>query len=151
MLIPITGEKEKAEAAAFAAAVLPRVHNASADAATTIYDNVKVGASKTNSTAVKSAFESVYDAIGITCADVGGLLNPTDGAYYPGMEPCVGMTDPTNTPGGSNTTETPDGSDPDNTDVEEDSPTPGPSSAPLVAESIGLMFALTMGLMLLQL
>eukprot|EP00569_Conticribra_weissflogii_P017868 CAMPEP_0171447174 /NCGR_PEP_ID=MMETSP0881-20121228/38960_1 /TAXON_ID=67004 /ORGANISM="Thalassiosira weissflogii, Strain CCMP1336" /LENGTH=496 /DNA_ID=CAMNT_0011971581 /DNA_START=163 /DNA_END=1648 /DNA_ORIENTATION=+ len=53
------GEKEAAEGAAFAAAVLPRIHAASPEAAQTIYNNLRVGASSTDSAAVKSAFESV--------------------------------------------------------------------------------------------
>ncbi len=82
------GEKVKAEAAAFAAAVLPRVHAASPAAAETIYDNVSVGAASTDYRAVRSAFESVYPALGISCADVGGFWNEGEKAYFPGMEPC---------------------------------------------------------------
>jgi len=36
---------------------------------------------------VKSAFESVYDDLNLSCEDIGGLLQD-DGNYYPGMEPC---------------------------------------------------------------
>ena len=82
------GEKEAAEGAVFAAAVLPRVHAADANAAQTIYNNMKVGTSGTNFAEVKSAFESVYSDLGITCADIGGLWDEADSAYYPGMEPC---------------------------------------------------------------
>jgi hypothetical protein len=42
--------------------------------------------------AVRSAFESVYPALGISCADVGGFWNDASKAYYPGMEPCVDAT-----------------------------------------------------------
>lgn len=82
-------EKEKAEGAVFAAAVLPRIHAASPAAAKTIYDNMKVGARSTSFRDVKRAFESTYAAIGVTCADVGGYWNEGAGAYYPGMEPCA--------------------------------------------------------------
>jgi hypothetical protein len=82
------GEKEAFEGATFAAAALPRVHAESPSAAKTIYDNVGVGASSTDYKAVKSAFESVYPALGITCADIGGFWNEAEKAYYPGMEPC---------------------------------------------------------------
>mmetsp|Transcript_20680 Transcript_20680/g.43807 ORF Transcript_20680/g.43807 Transcript_20680/m.43807 type:complete len:555 (+) Transcript_20680:69-1733(+) len=81
-------EKEAAEGAAFAAAVLPRIHAASPEAAQTIYNNLRVGASSTDSAAVKSAFESVYPALGITCAEMGGLWNEAEKSYYSGMEPC---------------------------------------------------------------
>jgi hypothetical protein len=83
------GEKEKAEGAAFAAAVLPRIHAANSDAAATIYNNLRVGASSTSFQQVKSAFESVYPQLGINCADIGGLWNEAEKKYYPGMEPCV--------------------------------------------------------------
>ena len=82
------GEKEKAEGAVFAAAVLPRVHAVSPDAAKTIYDNVAVGVASTDYKAVRSAFESVYPDLGISCADVGGFWNEAEKAYFPGMEPC---------------------------------------------------------------
>jgi len=92
-------EKEKAEGAVFAAAVLPKVHAFDADAAKTIYDNMKVGASSTDYAAVKAAFEGVYDDFGITCAQVGGLVQ-SDGSYYEGMEPCVdGSTEEETPPG----------------------------------------------------
>jgi len=82
------GETEKAEGATFAAAVLPRVHAVSPSAATTIYDNMRVGAPTTDFKAVKKAFESVYADIGISCAEIGGLWYEGDDTYYPGMEPC---------------------------------------------------------------
>ena len=83
------GEKEKAEGAAFIAAVLPAVHAASPSAASTIYNNMKVGATSTNASEVKKAFESVYPAMGISCADVGGLWNEAEKNYYAGMAPCA--------------------------------------------------------------
>ena len=82
------GEKEKAEGAVFAAAVLPRIHAADTDAAATIYDNMRVGASSTDHKAVKKAFEKTYEALNIQCSDVGGLLDKTGSAYYDGMAPC---------------------------------------------------------------
>lgn len=84
------GDKEKAEGAVFAAAVLPLVHSCDAAAATTISDNMKINAAepmKDGFTAVKTAFESVYSCLGITCAHVGGLLL-TDSEYYSNAEPC---------------------------------------------------------------
>lgn len=82
------GEKGAAEGAVFAAAVLPRIHAANADAARTIYNNMRVGASSTDHIAVKQAFESVYSDLGINCADIGGLWNDAISAYYDGYEPC---------------------------------------------------------------
>jgi len=38
--------------------------------------------------AVKAAIESVYKCLGMTCADVGGLIE-TGTDYYPGAEPCA--------------------------------------------------------------
>merc|ERR1712160_113079 len=61
------GEKEMAEGAVFAAAVLPRIFAEDEAAAQTIYDSMKVGASATDHKKVKKAFESVYSALGIKC------------------------------------------------------------------------------------
>jgi hypothetical protein len=82
------GEKEAAEGAVFAASVLPRIYAASPQAAQTIYDNMKVDASSTDSAAVKKAFESVYPDLGINCADIGGLWNEATSDYYAGYGPC---------------------------------------------------------------
>jgi len=82
------GETEKAEAATFASGVLPKVHAMDPDAAKIICDNVCVGAESHDFKAVKAAFESVYDKMGITCEDVGGLWNEGTKDYYEGMEPC---------------------------------------------------------------
>jgi len=81
-------EKSMAEGAVFAAAVLPVVHACDADAAKTIADNMKVGATTTDFKAVKKAFESTYKCIGVTCKDVGGLFNTASNDYYGDASPC---------------------------------------------------------------
>jgi len=82
-------EKEKAGGATIAGAVLPRIYAADRDAAATIYQNMKVGATTTNWRAVKQAFEKVYGTIGISCKDVGGLWDGATKDYHQGMHPCV--------------------------------------------------------------
>merc|ERR1712137_1153757 len=94
-------EKEKAEGAVFAAAVLPRVHACSPEDAETIYNNMKVGASSTSFSAVKTAFENNYECMNIDCATVGGLYNDASGEYYPEAGVCMieyPMKTPTATP-----------------------------------------------------
>lgn len=81
------GEKEKAEGATFAAAVLPRIYAANKSAADVIYNNMRVGASSTDFAAVKNAFESVYVDLNVKCSDIGGLLNP-EGGFYADANPC---------------------------------------------------------------
>ena len=98
------GEKEKAEGAVFAAAVLPKVHAVSPKAANVIYENLRVGATDTNYQQVKDAFESVYGQMGIKCGDIGGLWNEAEKAYYPGMSPCVEVTSQESSSGGTNKT-----------------------------------------------
>merc|ERR1712194_961020 len=68
-------DKEQSEGAAFAAGVLPRINSCSPEAAGIVYENMRVGAPSTDHALVKSAVECVYECIGITCADVGGLFN----------------------------------------------------------------------------
>jgi len=80
-------EKEKAEGAVFAAGVLPKVHEYSPEAAETIHSNMGVDATSTSFSTVKKAFESVYKDMGISCSDMGGLLDP-EGNYYAGAKPC---------------------------------------------------------------
>merc|ERR1711862_358741 len=66
--------KQRAEGAVFAASVLPRIHAASPSAAATIDRNMSIMATTTSFSAVKSAFESVYADLGITCRKVGGIV-----------------------------------------------------------------------------
>merc|ERR1719386_97208 len=84
-------DKEKAEGAAFSAAVLPRVAACNADHATIINDNMKMDAATpmgAGFAAVKQAFQSNYACMGITCADIGGIME--GGVYLEGAAPCVG-------------------------------------------------------------
>lgn len=81
-------EKGKAEGTAFAHAVLPMVHEIDPTAAETIYESLKADSTETSAADVKAAFESVYEGMGVTCEQVGGLLDD-GGAYVPGMEPCI--------------------------------------------------------------
>jgi hypothetical protein len=83
------GETEAAEGAVFAAAVLPRVHAANPIAAETIYKNLRVGATSTDFKAVKTAFESVYPELGISCSDIGGLWNSATDSNYPHFDACI--------------------------------------------------------------
>ena len=79
--------KNAAEGATFSAAVLPLVHNCNAASAAVVSDNLKFGlfpdgvtdtARYSNFAAVKAAFEDVYACLGITCAQVGGLIQAID-------------------------------------------------------------------------
>merc|ERR1719443_2127546 len=86
------GSKEFAEGAAFSAAILPRVHACDASAAKVISDNMNMEISesdrmKAGFDAVKAAFESAYECLGISCASVGGLILQ-DAEYYEGFSPC---------------------------------------------------------------
>merc|ERR1719269_195680 len=83
---PQAGETEKAEGAVFSAAILPRVHACDAAKAKSISDNMNINAQTFMTSgfkAVKEAFEATYCCLGITCADIGGLLKsstaPDDG------------------------------------------------------------------------
>jgi hypothetical protein len=82
--------KEKAEGAAFSAAVLPLVDSCKPSAATLIAKNMNIDSATPMTdgfAAVKDAFESTYSCLGITCAQVGGLL-VTETTYYDGFGPC---------------------------------------------------------------
>jgi len=81
-------EKGQAEGAVFASGILPRVAAVSTSAASIIYENMKVSSDpKTDFTAVKEAFESVYADLNIDCEMVGGYGDGS--SYYPNAVPCV--------------------------------------------------------------
>ena len=84
-----TQETSKTRAAVYAAAILPLVHACSAPYAEIIYSHMSLGNVEQGSfRKVKHSLEQNYDCLGITCADVGGLVDPTGSAYYEDAEPC---------------------------------------------------------------
>ena len=82
-------EESEAEGATSAAAVLPLLNACNSDDADIVYNNMRVGNGATaDFDVVKTAFERNYNCLGITCEDVGGLVNLATGEYWPGAEPC---------------------------------------------------------------
>jgi hypothetical protein len=86
------GSKEFAEGAAFSAAILPRIHACDASAAKVISENMNMEISesdrmKAGFEAVKAAFESTYECLGINCAQIGGLIM-SGTEYYEEFLPC---------------------------------------------------------------
>merc|ERR1719281_2296069 len=99
------GEKEKAEGAVFAAAIVPRVAACSKADAKTIMDNMKIGATATSFSAVKTAFKNNYACMKVTCKQVGGLYFKELNKYYDGADPeCAGGTTSGGATGGVTTT-----------------------------------------------
>jgi len=91
------GDKERAEGATFAAAVLPRVYACSTKDAEIIYNMMNMNAPKsaTKFVDIKAAFERNYACMNVTCADVGGYYSTNLNEYYSDAAPCV---DPSTTP-----------------------------------------------------
>ena len=86
----ISVPKEIAEGWAFARGVLPPIHGCDANAAALVRRNMDISVATPVAVgyrAVKQAVESVYGCMGISCADVGGMLRE-NGEYYGGMAPC---------------------------------------------------------------
>ena len=87
-----------AAGATFAVALLPLVYQCSSMSAATVSDNLKLGlfpetpidfAPEIDFGALKSALENVYACLGISCAQVGGLIDTSTGAPYAGAEACI--------------------------------------------------------------
>jgi hypothetical protein len=81
----------RAEGGTFAAGVLPYVHNCNKASALTIYNQIWTGTGATVFKEVKAAFEKNYACMGITCADVGGIIDVVTGKYKSTTKPC-GLT-----------------------------------------------------------
>jgi len=85
------GSKEFAEGAAFSAAILPRIDACDKAAAKTIADNMNMEnfatKMKDGFEAVKAAFEKTYTCLGMSCADIGGLV-VSGLEYYDKFSPC---------------------------------------------------------------
>jgi hypothetical protein len=81
-------EKAEAEGTVFALAVAPVVYDCDPAAGTLIAENLKAGQAGTaDFAAVKSAFESTYECMGIDGAMIGGLYDAATGTYFEGAEP----------------------------------------------------------------
>ena len=83
-----TIEKHNAEGATFAAAVLPMLNKCSSKDADTVYKHMKVGKLRSDYPAVRNAFENNYDCLGITCEDIGGVLNDESKYFLERAGPC---------------------------------------------------------------
>jgi hypothetical protein len=81
-------EKTEVKGASYVATVLPWIDHCNPREADFIYEQMKVGSAKdsVNYIAIKNAFENVYDCLGITCAEVGGIWNGNE--YLPDASPC---------------------------------------------------------------
>jgi hypothetical protein len=83
-------EKHQATAATYAAALLPYVHECKASDSSFLYDHMKIGAHADNAEGsfakIKSQLEGIYDCLGVTCSQIGGIYS--DGEYAEGAEPC---------------------------------------------------------------
>merc|ERR1712176_1256037 len=85
-------EKAEAEGVVFALSVVPVVAACDAEAAQIIASNLPAGQQGTaDFAAVKKAFKSTYECMGIDGAMVGGLYDAATGSYFEGAEP-AGMT-----------------------------------------------------------
>jgi hypothetical protein len=83
------GEKEEAEGATFAAAVLPVLARCSENDADIIFNNMKPGSGNgIDYLEVKHTFERNYGCMGITCSDVGGFYDDANKMWYVGAAPC---------------------------------------------------------------
>jgi hypothetical protein len=81
-------EKAEAEGTIFALGCVPAVAKCDPAAAKIIADNLVVGQQGTcDFAAVKAAFESTYNCLGIDPAMVGGLYDAALGEYFEGAEP----------------------------------------------------------------
>jgi len=83
-------ERSNVEGATWAASVLPMVAYCSADDASTIYNNMKIGQTdKVDFAAVKVAFENNYECLDVKCVDVGGIWDSASQSYRQDGEPCT--------------------------------------------------------------
>jgi len=83
-------EKAEAEGTVFALAVVPAVYACDNEAGEIISKNLVVGQQGTcDFYAVKAAFESTYECLGIDPAMVGGLYDAATGSYFEGAQPAL--------------------------------------------------------------
>ena len=85
-------ETTQAMGATFAAALVPLLHSCSKGYATMVHNDLAPGKSTKGSyEVVKDAIEQNYDCLGISCEDVGGLVDIRGEGYLAGAEACNGI------------------------------------------------------------
>ena len=84
-----SSEKEGASAAVYAASILPMIHSCNSADATSVWEMMALGSSRTDFVSVKAAIEHNYGCLGITCVDVGGIYDSTSRTYYKEASPCT--------------------------------------------------------------
>ncbi len=85
-------ETTQAMGAAFAAALVPLLHSCSKGYALIVHKDLSPGKSTKGSyEVVKNAIEQNYDCLGISCEDVGGLVDIRGEGYLAGAEACNGV------------------------------------------------------------
>lgn len=137
-------EKAQAEGAVFAASVLPLLNACSASDADIVYNNMRVGnGGSVSFEVVKTAFERNYNCLGITCEDVGGLIDSVSTGYLQGAEPC-GSTKPSSSSTSSSSSSTSSASSTTTTSNSNSSDS-GDDSGP----NVGLAVGLTIGIVAL--
>jgi hypothetical protein len=89
------GEKSASEAGTFAMGVIPRVHACNPEDAKILQDMFSIKAEadfNIDFATVKSTFEKNYKCLGISCTQIGGLIEKADITdelnYYEGADPC---------------------------------------------------------------
>jgi len=90
-------QEQRGHGAAYLAALLPDLYDCNKDAATIVEQELKsivwendIGR-KPDFGRVRHALEHQYQCFGITCDEVGGLINPITGKYYETTRPCGGF------------------------------------------------------------
>jgi len=119
--------------AAYAAAIMPFVHDCDEQSAVVLNNDLAPGkAIAANYEEIRDALERAYKCMGVTCEDVGGLKRLTGDGHLPGAGPC-GMEDgPNNTSSSSSTTTTTTTTSSGSTSTSVATPTPiAPSRAPI--------------------
>ena len=95
-----SSEKTQGEAAGLAASVLPFLRFYDESAAVVVYKDLSPGkATSASFEVIKYQLERTYKHLGISCSEVGGVLN-FSGGYWKNAEPCdyVAPSEPTSPP-----------------------------------------------------
>lgn len=84
-----TNAVDEAQGATFAASLLPYVYNCQKSHALLLHNSLRIGSNATADTftTVRDALEEIYDCLGVTCDQVGGIWNGE--SFETGAEPCT--------------------------------------------------------------
>jgi hypothetical protein len=89
-------DQSQGDMLAYASTILPYLHSCSPMDASTVFSAMTNTDTSNRFAIIKEALERHYECMGVTCEEIGGLIDTTTGISLPGAESCTSPSSGTN-------------------------------------------------------